>query len=378
MWIWEEPDWPVLRYDAGALAARLADTAHGVGRLHGRIAALRQHDRDHAALIALTADVMESSAIEGERLDVEAVRSSLARRLGVEPAGKGRVDRHVDGVVEMTLDATRNAAAPLTAKRLQAWQAALFPTGRSGLSEIRVGKWRNDGQGPMQVVSGPIGQQQVHYEAPPADRLVAEVARFLDWCEARDTETPLLKAGLAHLWFVTLHPFDDGNGRVARAVGDLMLSRDDGELYRYYSVSSQIQAERDAYYEVLERTQRGGTEVTLWLAWFLECVARAVRRADAELDRVLDKSMFWQRVAHVPLSERQMKALNKVLDGFDKPVTNRKWAALTRTSSDTALRDLRALVGAGVLERTDAGGRSAAYWLAGLPMPWMRTPEPRS
>lgn len=369
MWIWEQPGWPDLRHDAGALAASLADAARAIGRLHGRVAVLRGGDRDRAALAALMADVLKSSAIEGDMLDVDAVRSSLARRLGVDDGGTARVDRHVEGVVEMTLDATRNADAPLTAVRLQAWQAALFPTGRSGLSEIRVGRWRDDALGPMQVVSGPIGRQRVHFQAPPADRLDAGVARFLAWCEAPVGDDPLLKAGLAHLWFVTLHPFDDGNGRVARAVGDLMLSRGDGEPYRYYSMSSQIQAEREDYYGILERTQRGGLDVTPWLAWFLGCLARAARRADAELDRVLVKAMFWQRVAHVPLSERQMKALNKVLDEFDRPVTNRKWAALTKTSSDTALRDLRALVEAGVLEPTGGGGRSAAYWLAGVPLP---------
>ena len=369
MWIWEQADWPRWRYDMGAMASPLDEAARAIGRLQGRLAALQTDDRERAALEALSADVLESSAIEGERLDVEAVRSSLARKLGVPYAGVARVDRHVEGVVEMTLDATRHAEAPLTAARLQAWQAALFPTGRSGLSEIRVGQWRNDTHGPMQVVSGPIGRQRVHFEAPPADRLEAEMAKFLAWSEVDGRVPSLLKAGLAHLWFVTLHPFDDGNGRVARAVGDLMLSRGDGEPYRYYSVSSQIQAERDDYYRALESTQRSDMEVTPWLTWFLDCVARAVRRADGQLDRVLNKALFWQRVAQVPLNERQKKALNKILDEFDRPVTNRKWAALTRTSSDTALRDLRALVEAGVLVRTDAGGRSAAYWLAGVPIP---------
>lgn len=368
-WIWERPEWPVLRYDTGALAGRMAEVAHAIGRLHGRVAGLHGTDRDRAALAALTADVLESSAIEGERLDVEAVRSSLARRLGVDDVARVRADRRVDGVVEMTLDATRHAAAPLTAARLQAWQAALFPTGRSGLSEIHVGRWRDDALGPMQVVSGPFGRQRVHFQAPPSDRLDREVARFLDWCEAQKDVPPLLKAGLAHLWLVTLHPFDDGNGRVARAVCDLMLSRSDGEPYRYYSVSSQIQTEREDYYRILERTQRDDLDVTPWLVWFLDCLLRAVRRSDSELDRVLVKAMFWQRMAHVPLGERQVKALNKVLDEFDKPVTNRKWAALTRTSSDTALRDLSALVEQGVLEPTGAGGRSAAYWLVGVPLP---------
>ncbi|MCE7033363.1 Fic family protein [Lysobacter sp. GX 14042] len=368
-WIWQQSGWPELTFDAAALALPLETVAQAIGRLHGRVGVLHDADRDRAALAGLMHDVIESSAIEGERLDVEAVRSSLARRLGVDMGGAARMDRHADGVVEMTLDATRNAGAPLTAKRLQAWQAALFPTGRSGLSEIRVGQWRDDGDGPTQVVSGPIGRQRVHFEAPPAAVLDGEVAKFLEWVEAPSGTPGILRAGLAHLWFVTLHPVDDGNGRVARAVGDLMLSRADGEPYRYYSLSAQIQAERNAYYDILERTQRGGLDVTAWLSWFLRCLLRAVRRSDAELDRVLAKVLFWQRVADVPLTGRQVKALNKVLDEFEQPVTNRKWAALTRTSSDTALRDLRALVEAGVLERADTGGRSSAYWLKGIPPP---------
>lgn len=369
VWIWQQPGWPDLRYDAGALALPLAHAAQAIGRLHGRVAGLQSADRDRAALAALMADVLKSSAIEGEQLDVAAVRSSLARRLGVDVGGLARSDRHVEGVVEMTLDATERAAAPLTAARLQAWQAALFPTGRSGLSAIGVGCWRDDRDGPMQVVSGPIGRQTVHFEAPPADRLEFELAQFLQRFEAGSADHPLVRAGLAHLWFVTLHPFEDGNGRVSRAIGDLVLSRHDDVPFRYYSLSAQLQAERNDYYEVLERTQRGDLDVTAWLVWFLEVLARAVRRSEAELERVLVKALFWQRVATVPLTERQVKALNKVLDEFESPVTNRKWAALTRTSSDTALRDLRSLVDAGVLERADAGGRSVSYWLSGVPKP---------
>ena len=368
LWIWGQPGWPALRYDPAALAARLSAAAHATGRLQGRVATLADPDRARAALAALTADVLQSSAIEGETLDVEAVRSSLARRMGVDDARRAHTDRHVEGVVEMNLDATRNAHAPLTAERLKSWQAALFPTGRSGLSEIRVGQWRADSAGPMQVVSGPIGKHHVHFEAPPAQRLDSEMQRFLDGCEAPSGEPQLLRAGLAHFWLVSIHPFDDGNGRVARAVGDLMLSRSDKQPFRYYSVSAQIQRERETYYDILERTQRGGLDVTPWLAWFLDCLCRAVARADQELDRVLVKALFWQRVAHVPLNERQIKALNRVLDDFDQPVSNRKWAALSKTSSDTALRDLRALVDAGVLERA-GGGRSAAYWLVGVPLP---------
>lgn len=368
-WIWQQADWPAFRYDAGSLASALAEAAHAIGRLHGRVAGLQADDRERAGLDGLLADVLQSSAIEGERLDVDAVRSSLARRLGVDIGGLAKVDRHVEGVVEMTLDATQNAAAPLTAARLKAWQAALFPTGRSGLLEICVGQWRDDHAGPMQVVSGPHGRETVHFQAPPAERLDHELIRFLQWFQSEAHEHPLLRAGVAHLWFVTLHPFEDGNGRVARAIGDLMLSRGDGLPYRYYSLSAQIQTERSDYYDMLERTQRGGLDVTPWLAWFLGCLTRAVRHSEGELQRVLVKALFWQRVARVPLTERQVKALNKVMDEFDRPVTNRKWAALTKTSSDTALRDLKALVEAGVLERAEEGGRSVAYWLAGMPRP---------
>ncbi|MGQ0799527.1 MAG: Fic family protein [Pseudomarimonas sp.] len=367
MWIWEHHHWPVFRYDAAALAMPLAQAASRIGYLHGRIASLHGKDHDQAAMSALTADILESSAIEGEQLDLETVRSSLARRLGLDIGGTAKVDRHVDGVVEMTLDATRNATAPLTAKRLQGWQAALFPTGFSGLSKIRVAKWRNDAQGPMQVISGPIGRQRVHYQAPPASDLPKAMTRFLAWCESETLEPLLLKAALAHLWFVTLHPFDDGNGRIARAIGDLMLSRHDALPFRYYSLSAQILAEKKEYYAMLERTQRDGLDVTPWLAWFLQCLARAAQRSEQTLDRVIAKSLFWQRIAHAPLNARQTKALNKVLDEFEKPLTNRKWAALTCVSSDTALRDLRALVELGVVEPAQRGGRSAGYWLVGVP-----------
>lgn len=368
-WIWEHPHWPAFRYDTAALASPLADAAHAIGRLHGRVDALQAPDRDRAAMAALMADVLKSSAIEGEQLDVDAVRSSLARRLGVDVGGGSVADRHVEGVVAMNLDATERAGTALTVERLKAWQAALFPTGRSGLSAVRVGEWRDDRAGPMQVVSGPHGRQTVHYQAPPAERLDVEVAHFLDWFERPSQEPPLVRAGLAHLWFVTLHPFEDGNGRVSRAIGDMALSRHDGMRYRYYSVSAQMQAERNDYYDQLERSQRGDLDVTTWLAWFLGCLARAVHRSATELERVLHKALFWQRVAAVPLTERQVKALNKVIDEFEQPITNRKWAALTRVSSDTALRDLKALVAAGVLEPAAGAGRSAAYWLAGVPRP---------
>jgi Fic family protein len=268
----------------------------------------------------------------------------------------------VEGVVEMVLDATINSASPLTQARLFGWHAALFPTGYSGLSRIAIGTWRDDAQGPMQVISGPIGRQRVHYEAPPAERLSDEAERFLDWLNAPvQAEPALIRAGLGHLWFVTLHPFDDGNGRIARAIGDMLLARADGSPQRFYSLSAQIQRERKAYYEILERTQKGDLDVTEWLLWFLQMLGEAVRLANHALDAVLDKARFWHRMSGIALNERQVKVLNRLLDGFEGKLTSSKWATLAKCSTDTALRDIQELVTQGVLQRSGAGGRSTSY-----------------
>jgi len=332
----------------------------------GRLADVGMASRDHANLAALTDDVVKTSEIEGEQLNVESVRSSIARRLGVDIGALAPVDRHVEGVVEMVLDATANCHAPVSQQRLFGWHAALFPTGYSNLSTIRVGGWRDDASGPMQVVSGPIGRRRVHFEAPPADRLEAETGRFLDWVNGASTEPPLLKAGLGHLWFVTLHPFDDGNGRIARAIGDLLLARADGSPQRFYSLSAQIQRERSAYYDILERTQKRSMDVTEWLAWFLDTLHRAVQQAQQELDAVLVKTRYWQRWATLPLNERQVKLLNRLLDGFEGKLTSSKWAAIAKCSPDTALRDISDLLERGVLRKSDAGGRSTSYELNDL------------
>jgi Fic family protein len=273
------------------------------------------------------------------------------------------VDRHVEGVVEMILDATTRGETTLTQDRLFAWHTALFPTGDSGLTPIRVGAYRDDANGPMQVVSGPIGRQEIHFEAPPANRLADEMAGFLNWLNGGTTDHPVLKAGLAHLWLVTLHPFDDGNGRVARAVGDLLLARADGSPQRFYSLSAQIQRERRNYYDILERTQKGSLDVTAWLRWFLDTLGRAIDTAQLTLDAVLGKTRFWQRCATTPMNERQMKLLNRLLDGFDGKLTSRKWAAIAKCSPDTALRDINELVALGVLEKSESGGRSTSYEL---------------
>ncbi|HEY3598088.1 MAG TPA: Fic family protein [Paraburkholderia sp.] len=363
-YIWTDADWPHWRYDLAALAASLAAATGAQGLLLGRLVDAGIAQRDEANLTALTADVLKTSEIEGETLDPHSVRSSIARRLGVDIGALAPVDRHVEGVVDMVLDATTRCNAPLTRERLFGWHAALFPTGYSGLSPIRVGAFRDDARGPMQVVSGPIGRQRVHFEAPPADRLAAEMARFTHWVNENYDHHPLLKAGLAHLWFVTLHPFDDGNGRIARALGDLLLAQADHSEQRFYSLSAQIQRERRDYYDILERTQKGSLDVTAWLAWFLENLRRAVEAAQQTLDAVLAKTRFWQRLTGTPLNERQMKLVNRLLDGFDGKLTSSKWAAITKCSADTALRDINELIALGVLRRAAGGGRSTAYELA--------------
>ena len=361
--IWQAPDWPGWRYDLAALAQPMADVSRAQGLLLGRLADVGMVQRDEASLSALTDDVVKTSAIEGEQFDLASVRSSIARRLGVDIGALAPVDRHVEGVVEMVLDATANCTAPLTRDRLFGWHAALFPTGYAGRTRINVCCWRNDADGPMQVVSGPLGRQRVHFEAPPADRLESEIGRFLAWANSESSEPPLIKAGLAHLWFVTLHPFDDGNGRIARAVGDLFLSRADGSPQRFYSLSAQIQRERKAYYDVLERTQRQSMDVTDWLAWFLESLHRALDQAQRTLDTVLVKAQFWQRWAATPLNERQVKLVNRLLDGFEGKLSSSKWAAIAKCSPDTALRDISDLLARGVLRKSSAGGRSTSYEL---------------
>jgi len=360
-YIWEDPDWPAWRYDLSVIAGPLAAVSRAQGLLLGRLADVGMTLRNQASLAALTEDVLKTSEIEGERLNADSVRSSIARRLGVDIGALAPVDGHVEGVVEMVLDATAHCNAPLTRERLFGWHAALFPTGFSGMSRIQPGAWRNDAHGPMQVISGPIGRQRVHFEAPPAGRLDAGTTHFLEWVNRESDPSPVLKAGLAHLWFVTLHPFDDGNGRIARAVGDLLLARADGSAQRFYSLSAQIQSERNGYYDILERTQRGSLDVTAWLAWFLDALHRAVDNAQLTVDAVLVKTHFWQRWAAAPLNERQIKLLNRLLDGFDGKLTTSKWAAIAKCSPDTALRDIGELVALGVLRRSVSGGRSTAY-----------------
>jgi len=365
-YVWQAGAWPDWRYDLAALAGPLVDVSHAQGLLMGRLADVGMDLRDQASLAALTEDVVKTSEIEGEHLNVESVRSSIARRLGVDIGALAPVDRHVEGVVEMVLDATANCNEPVSRERVFGWHAALFPTGYSGLSKINVAAWRDDASGPMQVVSGPVGRQRVHFEAPPADRLEAETSRFLDWINHAPSEPLLITAGLGHLWFVTLHPFDDGNGRIARAIGDLLLARADGSPQRFYSLSAQIQRDRKAYSDILERTQKGTLDATEWLAWFLATLRRAVDQAQHTLDAVLAKTRFWRRWATTPLNERQVKLINRLLDGFEGKLTSSKWAVIAKCSPDTALRDINDLLARGLLRKTDAGGRSTSYELNDL------------
>jgi Fic family protein len=365
-YIWQASDWSTWRFNLTALAQPLADVSRAQGLLIGRLADIGMALRDQASLSVLTEEVIKTSEIEGELLNAKSVRSSIARRLGVDIGALAPVDRHVEGLVEMVLDATANANVALTRERLFGWHAALFPTGYSGLVRINVGGWRNDAAGAMQVVSGPLGRQRVHFEAPPADRLGTETEHFLAWANSTSGEPPLIKAALAHLWFVTLHPFEDGNGRIARAVGDLFLARADGSPQRFYSVSAQILRERKAYYDILERTQKASMDVTEWLAWFLATLHRAVEQAHQSLDIVLIKTRFWQRLSLVSaaqLNERQVKLVNRLLDGFEGNLTSSKWARLAKCSSDTALRDITDLLARGILRKSDAGGRSTSYEL---------------
>ena len=364
MWIHEQPDWPLLRWNDETLAALLANVRHRQGRLIGRMEALGFDLQREAVLGTLVEDVVKSSDIEGERLDAGQVRSSVARRLGMDAGGIGRADRDVEGVVEMMLDATPRYDEPLCAGRLFDWHASLFPTGRSGMRRITVGAWRNGGSDPMQVVSGPAGRERVHFEAPPASRLDMEMGAFLEWFEAPTDTDPVLNAALAHLRFVTIHPFDDGNGRVARAVADMALARSEHSSQRFYSMSSQIRAERNAYYDVLERTQRGTTDVTEWMDWFLGCLGRSIDSAGTALAGVLAKARFWDRAAGLSLNDRQRLVLNRLLDGFEGKLTTSKWAKLAKCSQDTALRDIAFLVDRGVLVRNPGGGRSTSYGLA--------------
>jgi Fic family protein len=363
-YIHKRAGWPGFRWDHARISPRLVDVRHRQGRLIGRMEGLGFQLQAEAVLNSLTEEVLKSSEIEGETLDRDQVRSSIARRLGLDIGGLTAAGRDVEGVVEMMLDATQGYDRPLTTRRLFDWHAALFPTGRNAMSKIRVGAWRDDAKGPMQVVSGPIGKERVHYEAPAADRVRDEMKKFLEWFENDNSTDLALKAGVAHLWFVTIHPFDDGNGRIARAIADMVLARSERSPQRFYSMSAQIRQERKAYYEILEATQKGELDITRWLEWFLDCLGRAFDRAETILATVLDKARFWERFTKVEFNERQREIVNRLLNGFEGKLTSSKWAKLAKCSQDTALRDIEDLIRKKVLVKDSAGGRSTSYSLA--------------
>ena len=359
--IYERPEWPTFQWDIAKLAEPLALIRYKQGLLLGRMNALGFSIRAEAGLETLTLDVVKSSAIEGESLDAAQVRSSLARRLGIDIGGLAPVGRNVEGVVEMMLDATQRYAEPLTAERLFGWHAALFPTGYGASRRITVGAWRKPEAGPMQVVSGYIGHERVHFEAPAAERLDTEMSRFLEWFNVPLGLDPVMKAAIAHLWFVTVHPFEDGNGRIARAIADCALARADDCPQRFYSMSGQIERERKDYYTILEHTQKGGLDITPWLKWFLDCLGRAIEGADETLAAVFRKARVWRHANQYPLNERQKVIINRLLDGFEGKLTSGKYAKLAKCSPDTALRDIRELMEYGILRQGESGGRSTSY-----------------
>jgi len=360
MYLYERPTWPRFSWESETLESLLADVRFRQGQLLGRMGSLGFPQQTEAAFLTLTEDALKTSEIEGERLDQAEVRSSIARRLGIDIGESRPANRKVDGIVDMLLDAAVNYSQPLTADRLFGWHESLFPTGRSNFTRIITGAWRT---GPMQVVSNPYGREQIHFEAPPPDRLDAEMFAFLDWFNASSDLDLVLKSAIAHLWFVTIHPFDDGNGRIARAIADLMLARSEQSSQRFYSMSSQIQRERAAYYNILEQTQKGSLDITNWLAWFLECLGHAIEAATTTLGAVLKKARFWDALRDIPLNDRQRLMLNELIDGFEGKLTTGKWAKIAKTSQDTALRDITDLVERGILTRDESGGRSTSYSL---------------
>lgn len=362
-YIYQKPDWPRFFWNTEKLLTLLTEVRNLQGRLVGQMSVMGFALKDQANLEILTQDILNSNEIEGEILDKNQVRSSIARRLGLDISGLVSSDRNVDAVVEMMIDATGNFDQPLTRDRITGWHNTLFPSGYSGMLKIRVGRFRDDATGPMQVISGPIGKEKVHYQAPPAKSLESGMTDFLNWFNNEQNIDLVIKSALAHLWFVTLHPFDDGNGRIARALADMILARSDGQSYRFYSMSSQIRAERKQYYEVLEKTQKSSLDVTCWLEWFLKCLLNAIKTSAKTLGLVVFKHNFWLANAAKLENERQRKMLNKLLDGFDGNLTSSKWAKICKCSQDTALRDIRDLLEKQILQKLPGGSRSTAYVL---------------
>ena len=363
IYIHQKKDWPNFKWDSEDIVNLLSEARNLQGRLQGKMEALGFELRNEALLDTLTLDVLKTSEIEGELLNHDQVRSSIARKLGLEIAGSVESDRNVDGVVEMMLDATQNCFKPLTKTRLFDWHAALFPTGRNGIYKIIVGDWRKDTTGPMQVISGPMGKEKVHFEAPNSDLLEKEMSSLLNWFSQNNKIDLVLKASIAHLWFVTIHPFDDGNGRITRALTDMLLAQADKSNQRFYSMSAQIRIERKQYYDILEKTQKGDLNITNWIQWFLQCLINALNSTEEVLVKVLFKGNFWQIHSKTIINERQKKLINKLLDSFDGKLTSSKWAKIAKCSKDTAIRDINDLIEKEILHKEEAGGRSTNYEL---------------
>lgn len=364
--IHQQKQWPKFTWDNERLLPLLAEVRHKQGRLKSYMEFLGFALRDETTLETLTSDVLRSSEIEGEFLNPAQVRSSVARHLGMDIAGLVKVDRYTDGVVEMMLDATQNYKKSLSKNRLFGWHAALFPNGRSGLHKIIVGKWRDNEKGPMQVLSGAMGKERVHFEAPNGDLLEKEMAAFLKWFNTNNATDKVLKSGVAHLWFVTIHPFDDGNGRIARAIADMLLTASDETPKRFYSMSTHIRAQRKHYYDILEKTQRGNLDITEWLMWYLKCLYSALNATEKTFNRVLNKTKFWDEHSSTSINERQRLLINKLFDGFDGKLNTSKWANIAKCSADTALRDIQDLLKKKILAKEEAGGRSTSYVLSGV------------
>ena len=365
IYIHEQDDWPYFKWDNNKVLLKLGETRNQQGKLLGKMETLGFDLQNEAVLNTLTLDVIKSSEIEGEFLEQEQVRSSIARRLGLDIAGSIYSERNVDGIVEMMLDATQRYSVPLTTDRLFDWHAALFPTGRTHLYKITVADWRKEG--PMQVVSGPMGKEKIHYEAPHSERVAKEMDDFLYWFENEEGIDLVLKAAIAHLWFVTIHPFDDGNGRITRAITDMLLSRSDKSVQRFYSMSAQIKVERKEYYNILEKIQKGNLDITEWILWFLNCLTNAINATESILSKVLYKAEFWKIHSTTILNERQQKMINKLLDGFNGKLTSSKWGKINKCSQDTALRDIQDLIKKNILQKEASGGRSTNYELAQMP-----------
>ncbi len=364
--IHQKDNWPEFTWNSNDFLDLLSEARNLQGRLIGKMETLGFDLRNEAILDTLTLDVLKSSEIEGEFLNPDQVRSSIARRLGMEIAGAVESDRSVERVVGMMIDATQNCFAPLTVDRLFNWHAALFPTGRSGMYKITVADWRKDTTGPMQVVSGAMGKEKVHFQAPDSDVVEKEMTRFIDWFNNSKIDL-VIKAAIAHIWFVTIHPFEDGNGRITRALTDMLLAQSDKSNQRFYSMSAQIRLERKQYYEILEKTQKGNLDITNWIIWFLNCLINALKSTNSILTRVLFKADFWQKHIDTAINDRQRKLLNKLMDDFDGKLTSSKWAKIAKCSKDSAVRDINDLIEKGILQKEPAGGRSTNYELIGMP-----------